>query len=102
MKRVNRYSHYSSVPLWIGRQSWEFTMADLDTVIMKCVDGIWAAYDTNGDQFLDREETKKFISDTLFKDIAPNQLSDVGIESVNCYMYHQFYAALCNGCQLCS
>ena len=36
-------------------------MADIDAVIRKCVDDIWAEYDKDGSGALDRDETKKFV-----------------------------------------
>ena len=40
-------------------------MADIDAVIRKCVDDIWAEYDKDGSGQLDRDETKKFVQNTL-------------------------------------
>ena len=40
-------------------------MADIDAVIRKCVDDIWAEYDKDGSGALDKEETKKFVDNTL-------------------------------------
>ena len=40
-------------------------MADIDAVISKCVDDIWREYDKDNSGELDREETKKFVSNTL-------------------------------------
>ena len=45
---------------------------DLDQVILKCVADIWAEYDTDGNGFLDKEETKAFVQNTL------NEMSDNG------------------------
>ena len=36
-------------------------MADIDAVIRKCVDDIWAEYDKDNSGSLDKEETKKFV-----------------------------------------
>ena len=40
-------------------------MADIDAVIRKCVDDIWAEYDRDGNGYLDKEETQKFVKNTL-------------------------------------
>ena len=47
-------------------------MADIDAVIRKCVDDIWAEYDKDGSGSLDKEETKKFVKNTL------SEMSDDG------------------------
>ena len=39
--------------------------ADIDTIIQKCVDDIWTKYDQDNSGFLDKEETKKFVKDTM-------------------------------------
>ena len=39
--------------------------AEIDAVIAKCVDEIWNKYDDDGNGFLDKEETKHFVQDTL-------------------------------------
>ena len=41
------------------------TNAEIDAVISKCVDEIWSKYDDDGNGYLDKEETKKFVQDTL-------------------------------------
>jgi len=40
-------------------------MADIDAVIRKCVDDIWQEYDKDNSGSLDKEETKKFVQNTL-------------------------------------
>ena len=40
-------------------------MADIDAVINKCVDDIWAQYDVDNSGALDRDETKEFVKKTL-------------------------------------
>ena len=40
-------------------------MSDIDSVIQKCVDDIWATYDKDGNGALDKEETKNFVKATL-------------------------------------
>ena len=39
--------------------------AEIDNVISKCVDEIWSKYDDDGNGYLDKEETKRFVQDTL-------------------------------------
>ena len=39
--------------------------SEIDQVIAKCVDEIWAKYDVDNSGALDKEETKKFVQDTL-------------------------------------
>ena len=38
---------------------------NIDAVIAKCVDDIWAEYDKDGNGNLDKEETKAFVKKTL-------------------------------------
>ena len=40
-------------------------MADIDSVIRKCVDDIWAEYDKDNSGALDKDETKEFVKNTL-------------------------------------
>ena len=40
-------------------------MADIDAVMAKVVNDIWAEFDSNGDGKLDRDETKEFVRSTL-------------------------------------
>ena len=47
-------------------------MADIDKVIEKCVDDIWKEYDKDNSGALDKEETKKFVMNTL------KEMSDEG------------------------
>ena len=37
----------------------------IDTVIKKCVDDIWAEYDTDKSGALDKDETRRFVAATL-------------------------------------
>ena len=39
--------------------------SEVDAVIQKCVDDIWTTYDTDKSGSLDKEETKKFVTQTL-------------------------------------
>ena len=38
---------------------------EIEQVIAKCVDEIWKKYDDDDNGYLDKEETKKFVKDTL-------------------------------------
>ena len=40
-------------------------MADIESVIRKCVDDIWAEYDKDNSGHLDKNEAKKFVKSTL-------------------------------------
>ena len=40
-------------------------MADIDSVIRKCVDDIWDEYDKDNSGALDKDETKEFVKNTL-------------------------------------
>ena len=40
-------------------------MADIDAVIDKCIDDIWATYDKDGSGALDKDETRNFVKQTL-------------------------------------
>merc|ERR1711966_475891 len=40
-------------------------MSNIDAVIKKCVDDIWAEYDKDNSGALDKEETKAFVKKTL-------------------------------------
>ena len=34
-------------------------------MMAKCVEQLWAQYDTDGNGYLDREETKRFVKDSM-------------------------------------
>ena len=40
-------------------------MADIDAVIKKCVDDIWKDYGKKGSDSLSKDETRKFVMETL-------------------------------------
>ena len=42
-------------------------MTDIESVINKCVEDIWKEYDKDNSGALDKEETKKFVKNTLSK-----------------------------------
>ena len=39
--------------------------SEIDNVIGKCVDEIWSKYDDDNNGYLDKQETKRFVQDTL-------------------------------------
>ena len=39
--------------------------SEIDAVISKCVDEIWEKYDKDNSGLLDKEETRRFVMDTL-------------------------------------
>ena len=47
-------------------------MASIDDVIKKCVEDIWKEYDKDNSGALDKDETKKFVKNTL------NEMNDSG------------------------
>ena len=40
-------------------------MSDIDSIIEKCIDDIWKTYDKDNSGFLDKQETKVFVKNTL-------------------------------------
>ena len=40
-------------------------VSEIDLVIAKCVDEIWSTYDKDNSGYLDKQETKAFVMDTL-------------------------------------
>jgi len=40
-------------------------MSDIDNVIKKCVDDIWKDYGKKGSDSLNKDETRKFVMETL-------------------------------------
>ena len=57
-------------------------MADIDAVINKCVEDIWAEYDKDNSGALDKEETKKFVDNTLseMQDNDDNGVNDTDFD----------------------
>merc|ERR1711957_861874 len=55
----------------IFQKNRERKMADIDAVIRKCVDDIWTEYDKDNSGSLDKEETKKFVQNTLSEITTP-------------------------------
>ena len=56
-------------------------MADIDQVIRKCVDDIWAEYDKDGSGALDKDETKKFVQNTLHEMSDNGEFSEADFEA---------------------
>ena len=56
-------------------------MADIDAVIRKCVDDIWAEYDKDNSGELDKEETKKFVQNTLSEMADSGEFSEADFEA---------------------
>ena len=57
--------------------------SEIDAVISKCVDEIWVKYDDDNSGALDKEETKKFVQDTLADMADGAGFSDEDFE--NCF-----------------
>jgi len=51
-------------------------------VIRKCVDDIWREYDKDNSGALDKEETKKFVQDTLGNLGSGDEFSDEAFDEV--------------------
>ena len=51
-------------------------MSKIDEVIKKCVNDIWAQYDTDGNGTLDKNETKEFVKKTLTEMDSNDDFSD--------------------------
>merc|ERR1712170_261195 len=56
----------------IRSADYQVKMSDIDTVIAKVVEDIWGTYDKDNSGALCKDETKKFVIDTL------NEMSDGG------------------------
>ena len=56
-------------------------MADIDAVIRKCVDDIWAEYDKDNSGSLDKDETKKFVQNTLSEMNDSGEFSEADFEA---------------------
>ena len=56
-------------------------MADMDAVIRKCVDDIWAEYDKDNSGQLDKEETKLFVKNTLSEMNDSGEFSEADFEA---------------------
>ena len=56
-------------------------MADIDQVIKKCVDDIWAEYDKDNSGALDKAETKQFVQNTLHEMSDNGEFSETDFEA---------------------
>ena len=56
-------------------------MADIDAVIRKCVDDIWAEYDKDNSGALDKDETKRFVKNTLSEMGDGGEFSETDFEA---------------------
>ena len=54
--------------------------SEIDQVIGKCVEEIWAKYDNDNSGALDKDETKKFVQDTLADMSEGGGFSDADFE----------------------
>ena len=46
-------------------------MALVDQVIQQCIDDIWAEYDADGNNYLNRDDCKRFVLNTLSELAGP-------------------------------
>jgi len=53
---------------------------DVDAVIRKCVDDIWKEYNTNKSGSLNKEQTRKFVMDTLSDMQDGNEFTEADFE----------------------
>ena len=58
---------------------------EIDEVIRRCVDEIWSRYDDDGNDYLDKDETKRFVQDTL-KDMSSNDGAFNDADFDQCFM----------------
>ena len=56
-------------------------MSDIDSIIEKCIDDIWKAYDKDNSGFLDKQETKAFVKNTLSEMGENGEFSDNDFEA---------------------
>ena len=56
-------------------------MSDIDDVIKKCVDDIWKDYGKKGSESLSREQTRKFVMETLVSMRDDEAFSDADFEA---------------------
>ena len=56
-------------------------MTDIDDVINKCVDIIWAEFDKDKNGALDKDETKNFVKTTLAEVNNSGEFSDENFEA---------------------
>ena len=56
-------------------------MSDIDGIIEKCIDDIWANYDKDKSGFLDKNETKAFVKNTLSEMGENGEFSEADFEA---------------------
>ena len=56
-------------------------MSDIDSIIEKCIDVIWKAYDQDNCGFLDKSEVKQFVKVTLIEMGESGEFSDEDFEA---------------------
>ena len=56
-------------------------MANIEAVISSCVDDLWQQYDTDDNGCLDKQETKRFIRETL-KEMGGQEFTDEEFETI--------------------
>ena len=56
-------------------------MADIESVIKKCVEDIWKEYDKDNSGSLDKSETKKFVKNTLSEMNDNGEFSEADFEA---------------------
>ena len=56
-------------------------MSLINKVIQQCVDDIWSEYDKDNSGFLDKEETKQFVKNTLNEMQDNNDFSETDFEA---------------------
>lgn len=54
---------------------------DVDDVIRKCVDDIWKEYNTDKSGCLSKEQTRKFVMDTLSDMLDGNEFTEADFEA---------------------
>ena len=56
-------------------------MSDIDSIIEKCIDDIWKTYDKDNSGFLDKQETKQFVKNTLSEMGESGEFSEQDFEA---------------------
>lgn len=56
-------------------------MSDIDEIINKCIDEIWKNYDKDNSGFLDKQEAKNFIKNTLSEMGEDGEFSEADFEA---------------------
>ena len=56
-------------------------MSDIDSIIEKCIDDIWKTYDKDNSGYLDKQETKQFVKNTLSEMGENGEFSEADFEA---------------------